>query len=303
MPICLRWTALCLLGCVACNQTSDHEDDAGMTPPAITPGTGGVAAMPMGTGGIGSGSGGAPTQSMMATGSGGSAAMTGTGGSTMAPIDAGHHDSGSGGAPQTDAATDAGALDGAASNDPLSFAAGLDQLFMEAPCDPSTPTPLAQMATCQHPSVEAQHIEMKVTFGGDPSVVYALKLRIRGIWEPTKIDGGERPIQGHPFTIGGMVASGTDPINYQQWSIKVSKPEQVYWLNDHQYVAHDIHKEDYEATLQVTGGAEVTVIMNDGNDHEIANWTKDYFEGLPPYDTMPSLGQTLRLDVVSVTAQ
>jgi hypothetical protein len=43
--------------------------------------------------------------------------------------------------------------------------------------------------------------------------------------------------------------------------------------------------------------------MNDGNDHEIANWTKDYFEGVPPFDTMPSLGQTLRLDVVSVTAQ
>ena len=80
----------------------------------------------------------------------------------------------------------------------------------------------------------------------------------------------------------------------------MSKPEQVYWLNDHQYVAHDIHKEDYEATLQVSGGAEVTVIMNDGNDHEIPNWTKDYFEGVPPYDTMPSLGQTLRLDVISV---
>jgi hypothetical protein len=144
---------------------------------------------------------------------------------------------------------------------------------------------------------------MKVTFGGDPNVEYAVKLRVRGIWEPTTITGGERPIPNHPFTIGGMVASGVDPINYQQWSIEVSKPQQVYWLNDHQYVAHDIHKEDYEATLQISGGAEVTVIMNDGNDHEIANWTKDYFEGVPPYDTMPSLGQTLRLDVVSVMAK
>ena len=41
--------------------------------------------------------------------------------------------------------------------------------------------------------------------------------------------------------------------------------------------------------------------MNDGNEREIANWTKDFFEGVPPYDAKPSLGQSLRLDVVSVT--
>jgi hypothetical protein len=53
----------------------------------------------------------------------------------------------------------------------------------------------------------------------------------------------------------------------------------------------------------VSGGATLVVTMNDGNDHEIANWTKDYFEGLPPYATKPSLGQMLRLDVVSVAEQ
>jgi hypothetical protein len=299
MSIRLRLPVLCLLGCIACNQTSDHDDDAGSMLPAITPGTGGVTSTPAGTGGMGSG--GAPAPSTITTGTGGSMAMMGTGGGTgMMPIDAGH-DSGNGNA-QQDAATEAGPLDSGSSNDPLSFAGDLNEMFIEAPCDPATPTPLAQGATCQHPP-NTQRIEKKVTFGGDPSVEYAVKLRVRGIWEPTTIAGGERPYQDVPFTIGGMVASGVDPINYQQWSIEVSKPEQVYWLNDHQYVAHDIHKEDYEATLQISGGAEVSVIMNDGNDHEIANWTKDYFEGVPPFDTMPSLGQTLRLDVVSVTAQ
>ena len=94
--------------------------------------------------------------------------------------------------------------------------------------------------------------------------------------------------------------ASSDAVNYQQYSIQVTEPKQTYWLNDHQYVAHDIHKEDYQATLQIAGGARVTVIMNDGNDHHIANFTKDYFNDVPPYDKTPSLGQSLRLDVVSV---
>ena len=45
---------------------------------------------------------------------------------------------------------EAGAHD-AGGEDPLSVASALNGLFMEAPCDPATPTPLAQGATCQHP--------------------------------------------------------------------------------------------------------------------------------------------------------
>ena len=76
-------------------------------------------------------------------------------------------------------------------------------------------------------------------------------------------------------------------------------PRADVWLN----VAHDIHKQDYQASLQVAGGAKLKVIMHDGNDHEIANWTQDLFADVPPYDKLPSLGQSLRLDVVSVVAQ
>lgn len=81
----------------------------------------------------------------------------------------------------------------------------------------------------------------------------------------------------------------------------MSEPGQTYWLNDHQLVAHDIHKLDYQAMIEVQGGATVTVVMNDGNERQIANWTEDFFEGLPPYDAAPSTGQMLRLDVVSVS--
>jgi hypothetical protein len=131
-------------------------------------------------------------------------------------------------------------------------------------------------------------------------------LRVRGIWEPTQIQSGEHPSGKPPFTVGGMVPPGSnssDAINYQQYSLRVSAPKQTYWLNDYDYVAHDIHKDDYQVTIDVSGGATIIVTMNDGNDHEIANWTKDFFQGLPPYDTKPSLGQMLRLDVVSVTAK
>ena len=51
----------------------------------------------------------------------------------------------------------------------------------------------------------------------------------------------------------------------------------------------------------MSAGATVTVSMSDGNDHQIANWTADFFQGLLPYDKAASTGQLLRLDVVSVT--
>jgi hypothetical protein len=207
------------------------------------------------------------------------------------------------GAGGQNAAGASGAAGVAASTDANDYAKALNGLFIDVPCDPSTPTPLAKMATCLHPP-NTQKIEKTVTFGGDASTTYAVTLHVRGIWEPTQILNGQHPYDKLPFAVGGMVPPGSassDAINYQQYSLRVSAPKQTYWLNDHAYVAHDIHKDDYQATIQVSGGATIVVSMNDGNDHEIANWTKDYFEGLPPYDTKPSLGQMLRLDVVSVT--
>ena len=190
--------------------------------------------------------------------------------------------------------------------DALAFAKDLSELFMDVPCTTNTPTPLAKGATCAHPP-NTQHIEKAATFAGMPGKVYSLTLRIRGIWEPTSIMGGEHPKKEQPFTLGGKVTGGSgsssDAINYQQYSLVVSEPAQTYWLNDYQYVAHDIHKEDYQASIKVAGGASIKVIMHDGNDHQIANWTKDLFADVPPHDKMPSLGQSLRLDVVSVVAQ
>jgi hypothetical protein len=205
--------------------------------------------------------------------------------------------------PADAAAAGSSASDAAMPEGSTSYAAELDGLLLDVLCDAATPTPLARMATCLHPS-GMQRMTKLVTFGGDPSMTYVVTLRVRGIWEPTSVQGGERPSADAPFTIGGAVPAGSsssDAINYQQYSIVVAEPKQTYWLNDHKYVAHDIHKVDYQATITVTGGSSVTVSMSDGNERQIANWTNDYFEGVEPHATTPSLGQTLHLDVMSVT--
>ena len=186
-------------------------------------------------------------------------------------------------------------------DDLLSFAGELDGLFIDAPCQDGTPTPLADEATCDHPA-GTQRMEESVVFGGDPATTYLLKLRVRGIWEPTFISGGEAPDAELPFKIGGEVAEG-NAIDYQQYFITVSDPDETYWLNDYQYTAHDIHKADYEIEIPVVGGASVTVVMNDGNEREIANYPEEIFADMPPYDQEPTLGQLLQLEVVSVTEQ
>lgn len=244
---------------------------------------GGVAQSSAGTSAAAAGIGGAASEAGAAGTAGGAAGTPG---------------SSAGGAP----AAGAGGA-GAPAGDLTELAKGLNGLFLDAPCTTNTPTPLARMATCMH-APNTQHIDKPVTFGGEAGKTYVVTLRVRGIWEPTKIQGGTRADMKIPFTVGGMVPPGSassDAINYQQYSINVASPKQVYWLNDHQYVAHDIHKLDYQAKIEVSGGSMVTVTMHDGNDHEIANWTMDFFEGLPPYDQKPSSGQMLRLDVMSVT--
>jgi hypothetical protein len=249
--------------------------------------------MSSGASGAGSGAAGSPAMSEA-----GRAATAGASGDPK-PSNAGAP------APnQPDAGIDAGPpADAATAMNPVDYAKGLNELFIDVPCDPATKAPLAMMATCMHPP-NTQKIEKEITFGGESSKMYNVTLRVRGVWEPTQIQGGEHPTGKPPLTVGGTIPPGSnssDAVNYQQYSIRVSAPQQTYWLNDYDYVAHDIHKEDYQMMIRVTGGSKIVVTMNDGNDHEIANWTKDFFEGLAPYAMKPSLGQMVRLDVVSVT--
>jgi hypothetical protein len=171
-------------------------------------------------------------------------------------------------------------------------ALGLDKFLLHDDCTGEYPP---QPDTCLH----AQRHEHSFQFGGKAGTVYQVDLRIRGIFEPTTIIGGDTPDAAHPyFKVGGTI--GTE--DWSQWRVEVSEPRQIYWLNHYPSVEHKIYKEDFEASIVVAAGATVAIGVNDGNDREIDNGKtgpdrKQLLEGVTD---RPLSGQMLRIDVVRV---
>jgi hypothetical protein len=175
----------------------------------------------------------------------------------------------------------------------VKLAAGLHQLFLHDGCTGEYPP---QPDTCLH----KQLLEKPVTFGGKEGVVYDVRLRIRGIFEPTTISGGETPYPEHPYyQVGGTIRAR----DWSAWHIEVSNPKQTYWLNNYPKVSHTIYLEDFEATIPVAGGANVVVRVVDGNDRQIDNSEQgrtDRLQIIKGVADKPLDGQMLRLDVIRV---
>ena len=174
----------------------------------------------------------------------------------------------------------------------MQAAAGFDKFFLHDECTGEYPP---QPDTCLHDRLH-QH---SFKFGGDSASVYQVTLRVRGIFEPTTITGGETPGSEHPyFKIGGTVSTP----DWSQWAIEVSNPKQTYWLNHYPAVGHRIYKEDFEATVTVAGGAAVVIRVRDGNDRQIDNAKTgpDRQQVIAGVVDQPLAGQMLRLDVVQV---
>ena len=282
---------LVVVGAQACDQGSDSSGStmlgtAGAAPMA---GQSGAAA---GNGGIGGMTPTMPTAGTNAGGVGGSGATGGAGGMAgaggiggsggaggqMEPMDAGDQDS---------------ALDGSNGETPLDFAAGLDELFVHDAC---TGVFEDQPDTCLH----ELNVEQEITFGGMTGTTYDVTVRVRGLFEPTTINGGEMPLPDHHyFKVGGSVAA----VDYSQWHIRVESPQKTYWLNHYPSTSHTIYKEDFEATITVAAGSKVKVGATDGNEREIDNAEegladrRQLIEGVT--DEVLD-GQMLRLDVISV---
>jgi hypothetical protein len=176
----------------------------------------------------------------------------------------------------------------------MKAAAGLHELFLHDVC---TADYAPQPDTCIH----KQLIEKPVTFGGKAGVTYDVRLRIRGIFEPTTITGGETPLPDHPYyQVGGTVRTR----DWSAWHIEVSEPKQTYWLNHYPKVGHTIYLEDFEATIPIAGGASVVVRVVDGNDRQIDNAEEgrpDRLRIIKGVVDKPLPGQMLRLDVLGVT--
>jgi hypothetical protein len=178
----------------------------------------------------------------------------------------------------------------------MKAAAGLHQLFLHDAC---TGEYAAQPDTCLH----KQLIEKPVTFGGKPGVVYDVRLRVRGIFEPTTIREGEAPLADHPYYIVGGAIRARE---WSAWHIEVSEPKQTYWLNHYPKVGHTIYLEDFEVTIPIAGGANVVVRVVDGNDRQIDNsepGRPDRQQIIKGVVDKPLDGQMLRLDVLRVTAR
>lgn len=185
---------------------------------------------------------------------------------------------------------------GASSADPGGVAKELHQLFMHDAC---TSEYLPQPDTCIH----KQLIERVATIGGKSGTTYDVRLRIRGLFEPTTIAGGEAPDADHPYyQVGGIVQAH----DWSAWHIEVSEPKQTYWLNHYPKVGHTIYREDFEATIPVAAGATVTVRVVDGNDRQIDNakpGLPDRMQIIEGVAEKPLDGQMLRIDVLKVTVR
>lgn len=178
-------------------------------------------------------------------------------------------------------------------NDVKVVAAGFHQLFLHDDC---TGDYAPQPDTCLH----KQLVEKSFTFGGRPGQLHDVRLRIRGIFEPTTIADGETPLPEHPYyKVGGTIRAK----EWSAWHIEVSEPKQTYWLNHYPRVGHTIYLEDFEATIPVDGGAKVVVRVIDGNDRQIDNAEQgpaDRLRIIKGVVDKPLAGQMLRLDVMSV---
>lgn len=176
--------------------------------------------------------------------------------------------------------------------DRAAYAAGFHELYLHDACTDNTPGD----DVCAH----ARAHEVPFTFGGDPDRTYDVKLRIRGLFEPTKISGGTTPYADHPyFKLGGTVAKA----DYSQWQIRIGEPSATFYLNHYSETGHVIYLEDFEVTLPIRGGADVVVGVVDANDRQVDNGhprppaRSKVIEGVT--DGIVD-GQVLRIDVLSV---
>jgi hypothetical protein len=175
-------------------------------------------------------------------------------------------------------------------------AQGFNGLFIHDECIAEN---TQQPDTCLHNRVH----EKSFIFGGKAGTTYAVNLRIRGLFEPTRMESGTTPDAALPFFVVGGENKSTD---YSQWSIEVSSPRAVYTLNNYPRTSHTIYKQDFRVTIPVAAGATVKVRTVDSNDRQIDNGApnrpdrRQILEGVT--DTVQA-GQMLRLDVVGVKAR
>lgn len=241
-------------------------------------GTGGLLSGASGAGGSPAGAGGSPAGAGGLTGTGGLAGGTSAGGG------GGASSAGSGGA----AGQGGGSL--------LSIAHELDKVRLECPCIDPDHFGLDKSDNCDAtPAVDRQTHVKKL--GGDPNVVYDVKLRVRGNTEPNTYQGGK--LEQGRFYIGGQ----TSTPGYTAYMLTVAQPPQVYFFNYNASTGHIHFLIDYEVVIPMQGGTTATFEVNGGKSvpdgHGVSNRERLVVPGVAPAPD-PFNGQLVQFDVVSV---
>jgi hypothetical protein len=191
-------------------------------------------------------------------------------------------------------------------------AAAFDKMQWWVPCDPASDRRAAFACDWDVKVPKTDHrvvpnTEVLSRMGGDPNVLYAVKIRIRGIVEPrTYLDKSGKIVAPDPKT-PAFLADGTPERNgYSVYGIRVSQPARSYWLNAYASVFHAVFVIDYTATINVMGGAELTFLQQEDDNHIIRNGQgkADQRVTIPGLclDQQPFEGNVVQLDVLSVTA-
>jgi hypothetical protein len=301
----MRSTYLCTLALltVACSMEAPEGTGSGLHGGGTDSGTAGdgsgmpqAGTQPVGTAGSTSNGGTSPSGGSTST-----AGATAGGSDATAGSSAAAGSSATGGSGATAGSSGVAGAGGTMGMDNTDVAKPLDGLRIDDPCSGVASTNPG--STCNH-VMNPFHAKTDVTIGGMSGVTYDVTLRIRGVVEPTKVNGGTRPdtsttmINGktyrkQPYTVGGTPGDAT----YQPWLFSVSNPSQNYYFNDYGLTEHTTFLLDYEVTIPMAGGAKATLDVADGNDHEIDNYAKLVNDGIPG---SMNLGQYLQINVVSV---
>lgn len=178
--------------------------------------------------------------------------------------------------------------------------AALHGYRFEFPCTGTMPENPKKGADCASALVKGDpkttdNFEATREFGGEPGKRYQVTLRFRGVVEPMMYKGGE--MDGDYFYRGGEPNNAT----YNIYKIAISSPESHYFLNRQDKVGHRIFTIDYMKTIEIDGGATITLRGDGQNGKLISNFEKLVVPEIAPAPA-PYHGQFIQIDVVDVVA-
>jgi len=175
-------------------------------------------------------------------------------------------------------------------------AAELDGVRWNFPSADKFENSLKKGATCTSALVKGDpkttdNFTLEKKFGGKPGTNYKVTLRFRGVVEPMMYKNGKQ--EGDYFYIGGEPNNST----YNIYKLSVSSPASHYYLNRQDKVGHLIFSMDYTTTIEINGGATLTISGDGQNGKMIANFESLTVAGI---EDKPFNGQFVHVSVVKV---